>query len=54
MVPEAGIQNEFLGAMQRIQKWSRKQMIEQMLAKASQSGLSQEEKETLRELINEN
>lgn len=51
--PEKGIQNEFLGAIQRLRILGNKQAIERMLAKASQSGLSHEEKERLRELIHD-
>lgn len=52
-IPEGGTQNEFLGALQQLQKLGRKQLIENMLAKASQIGLSQEEKLQLNELIQE-
>lgn len=52
-IPEEGIQNEFLGAIQQLQKLGRKQLIENMLTKASQVGLSQEEKIQLSELIQE-
>lgn len=53
MIPEKGIKNEFLGAIERMRVLGNKQIIEQMLAKASQTGLSPEEKEKLRELIHD-
>lgn len=54
MIPENGIKNEFIGAIQRLRKFSYKQMIENMLAKASQATLSPEEKQQLNELIGMN
>lgn len=51
MIPETGIQQEFLGGIQQLQKFARKQIIENLLAKASQTGLSVEEKRELTELI---
>lgn len=53
MIPEKGIKNEFLGSMQQLHKLSQKQLIEKMLYKASQSGLTQEEKQHLHELIHD-
>jgi DNA primase len=50
MVPEK-TEQEFLGAIERLKEFGRKQTIEQMLLKASQSGLSDEEKKQLNELI---
>ncbi len=52
MVSEAGIKNEFLGAIKRLKKLANEQVIECLLAKGAQSGLSIEEKQQLRELIN--
>lgn len=51
MIPEKGIQSEFLGAIDKLKKFGNKQIIDQMLAKASQSGLTHEEKQQLHELI---
>lgn len=51
MIPEKGIKQEFLGAIERLRKMSNKQAIERMLAKASQAGLTFEEKKALHELI---
>lgn len=51
MIPETGIQSEFLGGIQRLQSFGQKQQIEQMLSKASQNGLSTEEKQKLNEMI---
>jgi len=51
MIPEEGIQNEFVGAIERLHKLGREQVIEQLIAKANQIALSQEEKMQLDELI---
>jgi DNA primase len=51
IVPENGIKNEFLGAIDQIKKLSYDQQIEDLLAKASKDGLSPEEKEHLYQLI---
>lgn len=51
MVPDAGIQQEFLGAVARLKKSAHEQTIRHLLAKASQGKLSQEEKQKLNELI---
>lgn len=51
MIPEKGIKIEFLGAIERLRKLGTKQLIEQMLTKASQMGLTQEERQKLNELI---
>ncbi len=51
MVPEKGIEQEFLGAIQHLRKSGHKKMIEQLIAKANQTPLSQEEKLQLEELI---
>ncbi len=52
MIPEKGIKNEFLGAIQRLKKIANEQVIERLLNQAAQQGLSQEEKLQLNELIN--
>jgi DNA primase len=51
MIPDTGIKNEFLGAIQRLAEFERKQIIETMLMKASQTGLTPEEKQQLHEMI---
>ena len=51
MIPATGIQHEFLGAIQHLRKLGHKQAIDQILAKANQTGLSLEEKQQLDELI---
>lgn len=51
MIPEKGIQNEFIGAVARLNKLSKEQVINRLLAKANQGGLSQEEKLNLQSLI---
>ncbi|MHB1948563.1 MAG: DNA primase [Gammaproteobacteria bacterium] len=52
MIPdEIGIKNEFLGAIQRFEELERKQIIETMLIKASQTGLTPEEKQQLHAMI---
>ncbi len=51
MIPEAGIQNEFLGAMKKLSQLSHQQVIKKLLAKANHTGLSQREKQELEELI---
>jgi len=51
MIPEEGIQSEFLGAIQRLHKLGHEQAIERLIAKASQADLSCEEKQQLDELI---
>lgn len=51
MIPTEGIKNEFLGAISRLKKLAHAQIIEKMLAKATQSGLSADEKQYLHELI---
>lgn len=50
-VPPMGIQNEFLGAIQRLRKQSKEQAIKQLLAKANQNLLTDDEKVTLTGLI---
>lgn len=54
MIPEEGIANEFLGALSRLKKLGQEQRIDQLLAKASQGGLSQDEKLHLQSLIETN
>lgn len=54
MIPETGIQNEFLGALNRLREQAHKQIIEHLLAKANQNTLTQEEKHTLQRLIEKN
>ncbi len=51
MIPEEGIQHEFLGAIQSLRKLGQKRVIEQLIAKAAQTTLSPEEKQELDELI---
>lgn len=51
MIPEAGIKNEFLGAIQRLRKMAGEKDIEMLLAKAAENNLDQDEKNHLRELI---
>lgn len=51
MIPETGVEKEFLGTIQLINKSAKEQVIQQLLAKASQQNLAQEEKQKLHELI---
>jgi DNA primase len=51
VTPEAGIQDEFVGAIKQLRKLAQDNVIEQLLAKAAQIGLSAEEKQNLTELI---
>jgi DNA primase len=51
MIPETGVHHEFIGALERLRKTAAKYTIEQMLLKASQTGLSLEEKQELHRLI---
>lgn len=51
MVPEKGTRQEFIGAVQRLQKLEQKQVINRLLAKAAQSELSEADKQLLHELI---
>jgi DNA primase len=51
MIPEQGIRDEFLGAMQQLCNLGHKQSIERLLAKANQTKLTPEEKQQLDELI---
>jgi DNA primase len=52
MVPSLGIENEFVGALQKLKQLAHKQIIDRLLAKAAQGELSNEEKQHLHELIN--
>lgn len=52
MIPEAGIQSEFLGAIKRLKKLANSQVIERLLSKAAQQGLDEAEKQQLQVLIN--
>ncbi len=51
MIPEHGIQTEFLGALNHFKKLSQQQIIGQLLAKAAMGDLSKEEKYALQELV---
>lgn len=53
MIPNAGIAIEFLGSIARLKKLANKQMIETMLSKAAQDGLTSDEKQHLQELIHD-
>jgi len=53
MIPRAGFENEFLGAISHLKKQANKLEIENMLAKGALSGLSLDEKKYLTNLINE-
>ena len=51
MTPETGIEHEFLGSIKQLRKLAQEKLIENLLAKAAQMGLSAEEKQNLTELI---
>lgn len=51
MIPEKGVEMEFLGAIKQLKKTANKQVIDRLLGKANQEGLTQEEKQRLSELI---
>lgn len=53
MTPKNGTQMEFLGAITQLKKLANKQAIESLLSKAAHSGLTQEEKQHLHELIHD-
>jgi DNA primase len=53
MIPLTGITLEFLGSIDRLKKLANKQMIETMLSKAAQDGLTLDEKQYLHELIHD-
>ncbi len=53
MIPDAGITLEFLGSIARLKKLANKQMIDAMLSKAAQNGLTLDEKKYLHELIHD-
>ena len=50
-IPEEGLRNELLGAIQRLTLLSYEQEIERLLNKASQQGLAEEEKQALADWI---
>ena len=51
MIPEDGIEKEFLGTIQLLNKSIKEHAIQQLLAKASQQSLASHEKQLLNELI---
>jgi DNA primase len=51
VTPEAGIENEFIGAIKQMHKLTQENVIEKLLAKAAHTGLSAEEKQNLSMLI---
>jgi DNA primase len=51
LVPSSGIENEFLGVLERLKKWAYKQKIDHLLSKASKNELTPEEKKLLHDLI---
>jgi len=51
MIPQGGVENEFLGALKQLNKLAQTLIIERLLAKASQQELSSEEKSHLNQLI---
>lgn len=53
MIPEEGIKQEFLGAIHQLHKLANQQSIDKILNKASQFGLTLEEKLQLQELIHD-
>ncbi len=53
LIPIAGIQNEFIDSLKRLKKLARAQKIEKMLSLAAISGLSDQEKQDLSALIQE-
>jgi DNA primase len=52
MIPDAGIEHEFIGAIKNLRKQAQENLIESFLTKAAQGNLSAEEKQNLLELIN--
>lgn len=52
MIPAAGIQYEFEGAIKKLHKLVYEQIIDNLLSKAAHTGLTDEEKRSLSELIN--
>lgn len=50
-IPVGGVESEFLGVIVRLQQMYREKIIEQLLQKASQNSLSEEDKRTLQQLI---
>lgn len=53
MMPDEGVENEFLGAMQQIQKLGHDRAIDYLLSKANQGDLTETDKKQLHELIND-
>jgi DNA primase len=51
VTPETGIEAEFIGAIKQLRKIAHDDLIENLIAKAAQVGLSPEEKQHLTELI---
>jgi DNA primase len=51
MIPANGVKNEFLGAIIQLKKLAQKQLIDNLLARAAIQGLSDPEKQELRQLI---
>lgn len=51
VIPEHGIEQEFLGAMIQVRKLAHQEIIDSLLAKAALGGLSGEEKQLLQSLI---
>lgn len=51
VIPETGVKEEFLGAIRGLTRSAHDQVIQRMLAKAAQQGLSDEEKSQLTQLI---
>lgn len=51
MVPEAGVREEFSGALDRLLERAREMGLERLIAKEKQHGLSGEERELLRRLL---
>lgn len=51
MVPETGIENEFLGALKQLETLALEESIRQLLAKASEGSLTDSEKQSLSTLI---
>jgi DNA primase len=51
MIPEAGIEAEFLGAIKQLRQLANAKIIDELLSKAAIAGLSAEEKQTLSILI---
>jgi len=50
-IPIEGIEAEFVGVLERLKQLNREKLVEQLLQKANQSSLSQEERQQLQTLI---